>query len=190
MVVADSSGVRSGGGGVYHRGAVYDGVQGRSMEGKMIVIIAFLLMAAAVTAGVLLAEKFDVKYFVWLVMGSFVVGIGIGIAGAYWNEKSCEPTISVISDLYSGNNQITSRGTFFLGSGRIEETDYVFYWEKVDGMLKKKQVPMEQSVFIEDGNSYLKTIKSACNANFFIPGEPIYEFHVPQGSVTNIYLFQ
>ena len=100
-------------------------------------------------------------------------------------------------DIYSGYNDFQTNGQFFLGSGTINEKDYVYFWvEDKGGVLRKFSYCMNISSFVEDGGNYVIVTESRCDPEWKWLcggyGEILKsaEFHIPEGSIYNMYRFQ
>jgi hypothetical protein len=107
-------------------------------------------------------------------------------------RNSCTDT-SYNVPIYSGSNGKVISGHFFLGSGDIETQDLVEYWVKNGVQLKKYSAPMSESVFIEDGENFIRYTKQDCSLAWLAPvNESItqFTFHVPEDSVAQMYEFK
>ena len=104
-------------------------------------------------------------------------------------DRNCSVEKYESVPLYSGSNGLEIHGSF----RSINEVDTVYYWVDNNGIKAKHSVPMSESVFIEDGNRELIIRYYDCNSYFWW-GEArdvyLYEFHVPEGSVSNIYFYE
>ena len=76
--------------------------------------------------------------------------------------------------------------------GQIETNNVVYYWVKQENVLSRHNAPMDKSIFIEDGKNYVIVKQKVCNPEwlFISSDEKAYEFHVPEGSVNNMYIFK
>jgi hypothetical protein len=122
-----------------------------------------------------------------------LVVVGLIWGGIKLNESQCGIDASYSVPLYSGHNANKLHGSFFLMGGQIDEVDTVYYWVQSGNTLRKYSNPMWSSSFIEDGENYLLIKQTKCTSNWFFDnsGNPTtYEFHVPEGSVANMYNFQ
>jgi len=124
----------------------------------------------------------------------FATPIGVAVGGMAINLNVCDIENSSITELYSGYNSNDIGGHFFLGSGTVNEKDMVYYWINNNGILSKHQRGMDESVFIEDGKNIMVEKSLLCPNNlqwlFIEPGLYQVEFHVPEGSVAQMYQYQ
>jgi hypothetical protein len=110
-----------------------------------------------------------------------------------WIDTNCSMNKVEQFDLYSGFNSSQVSASFFLGTGRIDTTEYVFYWKNIDGVKTRHQYPMESSQFIEDGNTYVEVYRMTCpkNLNWLLAGSTeYYEFHIPENSIYTLFELQ
>lgn len=145
-----------------------------------------------------------IMFIVMLIMiiatseSNLLQGIGIlviflvAIGGLIFLDK-CTVQEVVITPLYAGYNQGEINGSFFLGSGRVDEVDTVFYWVNDGGILTKHSVFMRDSKFIEDGKNILESTYYVCpklgiGVDRVVPES--FLFHVPQNSIVNMYQFK
>lgn len=107
------------------------------------------------------------------------------------NNTVCSTQYEDITKLYAGYNGLETNGSFFLGSGSIEEVDMVYYWVDNDGIKSKHSERMGNSVFIEDGKNIMAKKYNGCPSGwnwFFIESSfGKVEFHVPEGSIAQMY---
>ena len=162
----------------------------------MILLLCVLVAAVVFCAGIFMAvnreEWYSVLYGVLgIVIAGFILAKGIDYIG-----NKCLYRYPEKIELYSEYNDSEIGGTFLLGSGSIDQVDRVYFWTKRGNILRKNNVLMDKSVFIEDGETYmntyyLKTVDTFwCKPNFYENQVAGYEFHVPEGSVTNMYQFR
>jgi hypothetical protein len=135
----------------------------------------------------------------WWFIGLCVIWLIILLAGWGWG------TITIIDrhtvkyerqvNIYAGHNSLETQGQFFLLTGYANDVDTVYYWVKDDsGTLRKYNISMSKSVFIEDGGQYVVFRGIKCdNYPLFCLIENVVEeaeFHVPEGSVISIFQYQ
>jgi hypothetical protein len=127
----------------------------------------------------------------WMALVVIALMVGLWIGGVKLNDKNCQVNADYKVNLYAGSNGNEIQGRFYLMGGRIDEVDMVYYWVKTEDILHKYSGKMSSSDFIEDGKNYLQVKKTVCTSKFYeAPGITGFEFHVPEGSVSNMYAFQ
>lgn len=110
--------------------------------------------------------------------------IGAGIAGIHY-ETYGSANLAVLQDTS------TVSGSFFLGSGYIEETPSFFYYQKNGNEYTLEHYDASRAVVIEtDGNPHVEYQKAVGDNELW--GIPVSEqeqvrFYVPKGSVVSNY---
>jgi hypothetical protein len=110
------------------------------------------------------------------------------------NMNTCTIEQPITTTLYAGYNDSEINGSFFLGTGHIDEQEMVYYWIDENGVKSKHDQPMSMSVFIEDGKNIMVEKYEICPNNlqwlFIDPGLYQIEFHVPKNSIVQMYKYQ
>lgn len=161
-------------------------------------IVAFAFILGVIVIG--LIEEYVMDYELSRILSILFLlfySVGATIYIAKLNFQYCDVLKTERIDLYSGFNDNKMSGSYFLIAGSISENDTVYYWINEDGLKTKHEVPMRDSSFIEDGGEYLLKHRLTCRDNliwlFLIPlNDPPYryEFHVPEGSILNMYNYK
>jgi hypothetical protein len=151
----------------------------------MIVLLVIALIAGNIIEGSYYGGE-------WMAFIPITVWVILLIISIVLNTNHCSIIEKTKISLYSGNNGNEVSGSFFLGSGTVKETDYVYYWTKDESnILEKNKIQMDNSKFIEDGNQYLEVISERCTSNFYLDATSNkYLFHVPENSVAQMYIFR
>jgi len=101
---------------------------------------------------------------------------------------SCGPVQIVpgyIADLVSIRNEDEISGSFFLGCGSIEGTEYVFAFIKKDGKepILRLKVPMRKCRFYEDGGDKPYVQEWIWTRKGQYPHMDRYDFHIPKDTI-------
>lgn len=149
-------------------------------------IVVFMILA-------ILAYHYDIISEWWMI----IIIVLSPILCLVVNLIVCSVDKEIIIPLYAGYNSSTIQGEFFLGSGNINGVDMVYYWVDDNGVLTKHSVPMSDSSFIEDGkNVLIQKCHNVCPSNLYwlflssVSDEVKLEFHIPKGSIIQMYNFQ
>lgn len=112
--------------------------------------------------------------------------------------KTCQVSYQDTIPLYSGYTSPAISGHFFLGGGTISDKDVVYYWAvQPDGSYVQRHADVSQSKFFEENrqDGVLTIDHFECTGNnwgmttflglfsVITPHDPLYEFHVPVGSI-------
>lgn len=115
-----------------------------------------------------------------LLLGMIFNIAGAGIAG-YHQAKVAEHSITALQDGSS------TRGSFFLGSGRIDSDPVFFYYENSDGVYRLKHVFADEASVVESsGPAHVDVYKNKANSELFglpFSSDTTYRFYVPNGSI-------
>jgi len=130
--------------------------------------------------------------FVFIMAMSFLVGVVVTMF-----VGDMLPSKTVRTDehgLVAMEDQNGLHGDFFLGTGSIgSEWKFAYYEKGDDGSVKLKVVDVEDAKIFEDGGDdprvvvYKKELANKDLKRWGVLGEShySYEFHIPQGSITN-----
>ncbi len=155
----------------------------------MIIVIMVILAVVVLLGGIEISINTDKD---WLMIIACIIALSIVVWGVWLNQSLQIETEERIN-LYSSHNANDISGAWILLGGRIEEKDVVYYWADNNGVLSKHHQPMDKSIFIEDGGEYLILKYRQGPENlwwlFVSDGLQSAEFHVPEGSVAQIYGF-
>ena len=156
--------------------------------------MVILIIAVLVVIGICCSIGFgvDEKPFWGILCLAFMVLAIVGLIKA--NNDVCSILETQTTPLYAGHNASEISGSFMLGSGTIEEVDYVYYWVDSGGIKSKHKRRMNNSVFIEDGKNVMLQKANVCPENlkwlFIENGHYKIEFHVPEGSISQMYQYK
>ncbi|MFZ3068728.1 MAG: hypothetical protein WA052_00220 [Microgenomates group bacterium] len=123
---------------------------------------------------------------------AFILGIfvSLGIGGLIPKERLVRET-KLLHNLYE---DATVSGGFFLGSGSIDETEYLFFNTVTeDGMIHPEKVEKYTEVYIVEGSG-----QPRLEIAYYVPSdkwkwwinggyENVYIFYIPEGSVDSGY---
>lgn len=127
-------------------------------------------------------------------VSAIVLGVGLIYGTVILNKSSCNVEVVEKVEIFAGYNDSSMNGRFFLGSGSVDEKDVVYYWANNNGVKTKHSQPMDKSVFIEDGGGYVllksQTCKEGWDWFFLCDGFYQAEFHVPEGSIVQMYQYR
>jgi len=142
----------------------------------------------------------DYAFFIFiglsLSIAVFVVGIGLALGLGKALPKTWVHTDTV--EIVKIQGQVTTGGTFFLGSGIVDGELYYFYYAKMgDGRYRSGKIPAGEAIIYEEDRNdayidfYAKKLKPA-GLQFWIGInlEPeSCEIHVPNGSIKSEFSF-
>jgi hypothetical protein len=124
-------------------------------------------------------------YFMAPFMGGLlgmVVALFVGIAAPHHPQVDRQ-------DLVALRDGTSVQGSFFLGSGQIDQQPVFYYYRKEGTGFKFDHQDADASTVFEDSQQpYMLIRTSVCNDRSWVwtactKGSPSYEFHVPAGSV-------
>lgn len=159
--------------------------------GWIIIIILVGLLTTVFTIS-MMEDIFD-SFFTVLITCAILVIIGSGLS---FIPKTVNEPVEKAETIYIQalkDNSLTE-GSFFLGTGDIDERHYYFYLEKSEKGAQMKKQEIASNVYVnEDMNGtprievYSKEYVSPV-ADFFFGAlnmQREYIFHVPKGTITN-----
>lgn len=125
----------------------------------------------------------------WAIIASLYV------TGAFVVEN---PEVVVKQNIVSLSDESGSEGQFFLGTGYIKEERYFFYTKQEEDYFTIEQLPANGVKIFEDTTDDTAYIKEIHNSSYLsiswllilslpAPEVPIYEVHVPEGTIIKQY---
>lgn len=149
----------------------------------MIIIFVFVLLVFSLILLLAKDSFLGALFFLLLVVALIVFNISL-----------CNAEQSNITNLYAGYNDSNISGTFFLGSGSIDNKEVVYYWVDNNGVKSKHSHDMAISTFVEDNGNYMVEKSLVCPSQvswLFLPGGiSSVEFHVPEHSIATMYQYK
>lgn len=161
----------------------------------MIIIFCIIIIIIVVFFGIYIIFYFNAKWYTWILFLIFIIEFMNQTIShtESLRDSHCRMQPEYKIDLYSGSNSNKLEGKFYLMGGYINDVDMVYYWVKNGDALNKYRAPMSMSTFIEDGKNYMQIYSEECSPGWLYFAAKEYKtftFHVPQGSVDNMYQFK
>ncbi|TWJ39176.1 hypothetical protein CHCC5027_2655 [Bacillus paralicheniformis] len=155
------------------------------------------IIAAVIIAGYFIFEiGYGIVGFLNGILFGLTVGVVVFFVGLFpASLLQSEPIDPHKTNIYSIKDNSATKGSFVLGSGTVDEDQYLYYVVEENGFksvyktkveeLKMKEGDVEQPYVV----TYEMQFKSAI-ARFFYgkyTGEKSYEFYLPENTITTDY---
>lgn len=142
-----------------------------------------------VTFGPMAGEYVFITSLISAVVFLFIL-MAVGFSNEYANHEWIEYDTQETS-LVAMQDNVTTEGRFFLGSGSFEGTPKYFYYYEDDRGIRQSNVSVNKSYVIQEERDNAKLIKTTSQPNFppwntfkiHFGGDTYYEFYVPEGTV-------
>ncbi len=152
----------------------------------MIILIVFVLVL------IIVAYCYASESCLMFFLGAVLI-LGLIAGSVSLNDSVCDIPAEEVTPLYAGYNDSEINGTFFLGTGAVDEKEMVYYWVDDNGIKFKQSLLMDKSVFIEDGQNVLIKRYYDCPEKWSWLLTEInygsYEFHVPENSIGQMFQY-
>lgn len=157
-------------------------------------IIAFCLVVAVVVDEWDFGEPGIAIFFGFLFgsIGAFLAGSMLNLLGAWIVGDHSE--LEVKHELLALSDTTGPSGSFFLGTGSVNEEASFFYYEKLERGAHLTHVDADDAIIIEESDldePYVDVLVQHSNNTFwfsdFIAEDESYEFHIPKGSIATNY---
>lgn len=146
-------------------------------------------------AGEVSQPDFAGALIVLIIVGaiSYMVWLGISTVTPISTNTTCIITNTSIVSLNDGS--LTS-GSFFLGSGSLDQRTMYFYYEGSEDTYRLKRVPTDDATIKTDENDHpyiTKIVATTCGTyrdgssrcdKIYDWSHATYVFHVPKGTIT------
>lgn len=140
----------------------------------------------------------------------FVFGVSTVIILCDSSYQTKQQTTDAYSQIVNLSVNSTSQGSFFIGTGQVDQQEYYYFYLKDGNSYKLNKIPAEGTDVVEDNNPRLE-IKTISTFEKEIPGsmrkffgvmtqdtgwsksnedQKVYILHVPKGSINQTYNLQ
>lgn len=155
--------------------------------GEMLTILATVVVGLAIFWVVI--RKYDVDpigALMFIIVAVFLSAVVASKVGKTFPQEMIVRETKPLHNLYE---ETTVSGGFFLGSGSIDETEYLFYNTVTEnGMIHPEKVDKYVNIYIVEGPGQprleiVEYVPSGKGAWWVIGGYNAYIFYIPEGSV-------
>lgn len=122
---------------------------------------------------------------------AFLIGMLGNLFGSAWTDIHWVSESQ--SELLTLQDSTGTGGSFFLGTGTVDEEASFFYYEKLERGAHLTSIDADQAIIIEEDidKPYLEVLVGKSDNTLwlvdFLAEKHAYEFHIPKGSIVTNY---
>lgn len=157
-------------------------------------MLTILVVVVVCSVAFWIANRKDGFNIMWLFVPMLAAAVAVVVALGIGESLPKETLVRETKILHNLYEDATVSGSFFLGSGSINETEYLFFNTVTEnGMIHPEKVDKYMEVYIIEGPG-----QPRLEVGYYIPSgkwklwaigerEDVYTFYIPEGSVDSGY---